>query len=701
MSRFRVGVDIGGTFTDLVFLDDDGRLHTKKISSSVDDYARAIVAGIADVFRETGLGGDDVAEVLHGTTVASNAILELRGARTGLITTRGFRDVLEIRRIRMPRLYDLGWEKPRPLVERALRVEVDERINARGEVLTPLDPADVERGLDRLLGEGVEALAVCLLNAYANSAHERRIAEVVRRRAPDLPCCLSAEVLPEIKEYERTSTTVINAYVTPIVRRYLATLRTGLEAIAIKAPLLIMQSNGGLMTAEAAAEQPMHVIESGPAAGVVGAQALARRIGLDRLITFDMGGTTAKASIVEDGHVHRAAEYQVGADIMHGSRLLTGAGYLLRVPAIDLAEVGAGGGSLVWIDAGGSLQVGPRSAGAFPGPVCYDLGGADPTVTDANVILGYLNPTALAGGAVKLNAARAHEAFQARVAEPLGLPPEEAAWGAHLVAAANMMRAIKAVSSERGRDPREYALFAFGGNGPLFAAGMARALEMQRIVVPPAPGLFSSFGLLYADVEHHYVRTFRRRTRQADPAELGAAWARMEAEGLAQLAAEGFTGPAVRLRRSADLRYQGQSFELTVPLGPGPIDAAALAGLEEAFGREHERTYGHRAGSEEPVEIVTVRLVAQGIPERSRVPERVRVDRDGPGARETRRVYFGPETGWLPTPVLRRADLGAGYQGPCIVEEYDATCVVPPGARAALDGWGDIVIELPTAGERV
>ena len=344
MGRFRVGVDIGGTFTDIVFLDPDGRIHTKKVSSSVDDYARAIVEGLREVFRETGLAGGDVSEVLHGTTVASNAILELRGAKTGLITTRGFRDVLEIRRLRMPRLYDLTWEKPAPLVERYLRLEVGERINARGEVRVPLEPAEVERVLDRLLSEGIEALAVCLINSYANPVHEREVQEIVKIRAPKLRMCISADILPEIREYERTSTTVINTYVMPVVQRYLTTLREGLAEIGVGAPLLIMQSNGGLMTDEAAVRMPMHIIESGPAAGVVGSQALARRMGLSKVITFDMGGTTAKASIIEDGEVNRASEYQVGGGIMLGSRLLTGGGYLLRVPAIDMAEVGAGGG---------------------------------------------------------------------------------------------------------------------------------------------------------------------------------------------------------------------------------------------------------------------------------------------------------------------------------------------------------------------
>jgi N-methylhydantoinase A len=595
----------------------------------------------------------------------------------------------------MPRLYDLHWEKPRPLVERYLRREVDERVNARGEIVRPLDPAEVERELDRLLAEGIEVLAVCLLNAYANPVHEAAIRAIAARRAPGLPLCTSADLLPELREYERTSTTVINAYVMPVVQRYLRTLRAGLDGIAIRAPLLIMQSNGGLMSDDAAARMPMHIIESGPAAGVVGVQALARRMRLPRVISFDMGGTTAKASLVEDGEVARAPEIQVGAGLNVGSRLLTGAGYLLRVPAIDLAEVGAGGGSIVWIDAGGSLQVGPRSAGASPGPVCYAQGGTEPTITDASVVLGYLSPAQLAGGAVKLDAARAQEVFEARVARPLGLPLAEAALGAHVVAVSTMIRAIKAVSSERGRDPREYALVAFGGNGPLFAAALASALGIRTIVVPPAPGLFSSFGLLYADVEHHYVRTYRQRTADLNLDRLGRLWDQMEAEARSQLAAEGFPAPACTIARWADLRYHGQSFELTVPVPPGRPDPAAVTALEEAFGREHARTYGHRAGASEPVELIALRLVARGIPGRPRVPDRIRIERDRTGAAEPpRRAYFGQAHGWLPTPVVRRAALAGGRPGPLIVEEYDATCVVPPGAAARLDPHGNILIEV-------
>lgn len=695
MQGFRVGVDIGGTFTDIVFLGEDGTTHTKKVSSSADNYARAIIDGISQVFQDISRDGASVEEVLHATTVASNAILELKGAKTGLITTKGFRDILEIRNLRMPRLYDLAWHKPPPLVERYLRVVVDERVNIHGGVERALDRADAAAAVDKLLAEGVEAIAVCLLNSFANPVHELMLKEIITRLTPDLPCCISFEVLPEIKEYERTSTTVINTYVMPIVARYLATLRQELERQGIAASLLLMQSNGGLTTAEAAMKTPMHIIESGPAAGVIGAQALARALALPNIVTFDMGGTTAKASIVEGGEVARSLEYQVGGGIMMGSRLLTGAGYLLKVPAIDLAEVGAGGGSIVWIDAGGSLQVGPHSAGAFPGPLCYDLGGTEPTITDANVLLGYINPAYLVGGALRLNADKTRDVFAETIAKPLGLSLAHAAYGAHQIAASNMIRAIKAVSTERGRDPRDYALFAFGGNGPLFAAGMAEALQMTRILVPPSPGLFSAFGLLYAEVEHHYSRTFRRLLGRVDAHELREAWDQLTREAVAQLRADGFSPEQMRLRKSATMHYQGQTFELTVPVRDGPLDAEALAELAEAFGQEHERTYGHRAGPEEPVEIVTLQVVGQGLPDRPRVPRKLfpalpAQERRSPA----RQAYFGPRVGWLETAVLRRADLVAPHDGPCIVEEYDATCVVPPKAKAVLDAYGNILIDL-------
>ncbi|MBR0663874.1 hydantoinase/oxoprolinase family protein [Roseomonas hellenica] len=691
-TKVRIGVDIGGTFTDISIMDARGGIITKKVASTVDNYARAIGEGLAAAFGENALGGADVAELLHGTTVASNAILELKGARTGLITTKGFRDVLELRLLRMPRLYDLLWEKPPALVERSLRLEVDERVDAKGKIVRPLDPAEVEAALDRLLAEKVEAISVCLLHAYVNDAHERMIRDIIRRRAPEMVLSISSEVLPEIKEYERTSTTVINSYVKPVVGRYLKSLTADLKGVGITAPLLLMQSNGGLTPAEVAAEMPVHIIESGPAAGVIGARALARRAGFDKVISFDMGGTTAKAALVENGEVTRAEEYSVGGGIMIGSRLMSGAGYVLKVPAIDLAEVGAGGGSIIAIDAGGAPQVGPLSAGAFPGPVCYDLGGTEPTVTDANVVLGYINPTELAGGAVKLHAEKSRAVLAEKIAAPLGLPVERAAHGAHLVAAANMIRAIKAVSSERGRDPREFALVAFGGNGPLFAAGMARALGIRRVIVPPSAGVFSAVGLLYSDVEYHLSRTYRQRTTALDLPGLVAAWQALEDQAREKLAADGFRPDQIHLRRFAKLHYKGQAYELSVPMPEGPVTEATSARLDQAFGDEHERTYGHRAGPGEPVELVSLNLAATGELDTLR-------DTGGGMAAATaapgeRQAYFGPEHGWLPTPILGRGHLvGRDRQGPVVIEEYDCTCVVPPGMTARLDPHGNITID--------
>jgi N-methylhydantoinase A len=695
MSKFTVGVDIGGTFTDIVVLDRNGRLHTKKVSSTVSDYALAIIDGLNVLLAESGLSPIDLAEVRHGTTVASNAILERKGARTGLITTKGFRDVLEIRTLRMPRLYDISWEKPPALVERYLRMVVTERVNTHGEVQIPLDPVDARQRVEELLAEGVEAIAVCLINSYANPAHERILQQAIEAAAPGLPYSISSDVLPEIKEYERTSTTVINTYVKPVVARYLDSLCAGLRQHGVNAPLLLMQSNGGLTTAEDAAAKPMNIIESGPAGGVIGAEALSRSLSLPNIITFDMGGTTAKASLIENGNVSRASEYHVGGGIMIGARLMTGAGYALKVPAVDLAEVGAGGGSIVRIDAGGGLKVGPDSAGAHPGPLCYDRGGTEPTVTDANLILGYINPDYLVGGELRLSAARARSVFAERIAQPLGLDVAHAAYGAYRIAASNMIRAIRAVSTERGRDPRDFALFAFGGNGPIFSAAIARDMLMRKIVIPPSPGLFSAFGLIYAEVEHHFSRTFRKLVRAINPKTVGDVLAALEENARGRLQADGFQQGQMRLRRTALMHYHDQTYELPVAVPDGPFDMAALLALETGFGDEHEKTYGHRAGVDEPVEIVGFQVVGIGLPDRPTVPSRLKPARDerrnGPSSRS---AYFGTEHGWLDTKILGRNDIAAGVTGPCIIEEYDATTVVPPGWRAELDAYSNILISL-------
>ena len=461
MTKFRVGVDIGGTFTDVVFLGSDGTVLAKKIASTPEDYSRAVLDGVAGGIAELSIAADEVSEVSHGFTVATNAIIEQKGASTALITTEGFRDILELRRNRVPRLYDLYYQKPPTLVKRQLRLEVRERLNFKGEVLRPLETADVDRAVDRVIAEQVESVAVCLLHSYANPDHERYIAKVLRERAPHLNLTLSSELLPEMKEYERTSTTVINCYVRPVVERYLSRLTDGLQSMGIGVPLTVMQSNGGLATSSIAMEKPVYCIESGPAAGVVGAYHLGDRLGVSNLMTLDMGGTTAKASIIEDGELLQAPEYEVGGDISVGHRLLRGSGHILRVPSIDLAEVGAGGGSIASVDISGSLRVGPLSSGAVPGPACYRLGGQEATVTDADVLLGYLNPQHLLGGDFTIDRELARDAVSRNVALPLGLSEVEAAHGIHLLVNSNMSRALRAVSSERGRDPRRFCALRF------------------------------------------------------------------------------------------------------------------------------------------------------------------------------------------------------------------------------------------------
>jgi N-methylhydantoinase A len=694
MASIRVGIDVGGTFTDIVFLSAEGAVVTRKILSSPDDYSRTIRVGLQDIIREAGVAPADVREVMHGTTVATNAILEGKGARTGLITTRGFRDVLEIRRMRTNRLYDITWEKPAPLVRRRWRREVTERIDHRGDVLVPLDLDDARDAVHRLAAEGVTSVAVCFLHAYANPTHEQQVEALVRAIAPGLSVSVSSRVLPEIKEYERTSTTVINAYIRPVVDGYLAALASHLRELGIGAPLLIMQSNGGLMPAATARETPIHIIESGPAAGVTGALEVSRRLGLPNVITLDIGGTTAKTSLIENGQLTRSSEYEVGGGMSIGHRLLKGGGYLLRVPAVDIAEVGAGGGSIAWIDKGGSLQVGPQSAGAAPGPACYDRGGEEPTLTDANVVLGYLNPQALAGGTLPLDADRARVAVETRVAGPLGLDVVDAAWAIHRLADASMVRALRAVSTERGRDPRNFVLFAFGGKGPVHALGIAAALGIGRVVIPPAPGLFSSLALLFSEVEHHFVQTHFQRDGEDDGARLEKVLAHLEEQGRAALDSEGYRGPRARLDRFADVRYAGQNSELTIPVAPGPLTPARLAELREAFAVEHEKTYGYRSDGE-PVQIVGLRLVARGLSPEARVPERLRFVADASPASTSRQAYFGPQDGWRKTPVIARPMLNGGpSEGPLIIEEYDATTVIPPGWRASLDAGGNIMIEL-------
>jgi len=577
-------------------------------------------------------------------------------------------------------------------VERALRLAVRERIGAQGEVILALDPASLESAIDELAESKVDAVAVCYLHSYRNSRHERATADRLRERLPGIHVSISADVLPEMLEFERTSTTVVNAYVAPTIARYLEQLRAALADRSMRAPILVMQSNGGLVSASSAADRPVTIIESGPAAGVVAAQRLAHDSSYPNVITLDMGGTTTKASIIERGEILRGTEYEVGSAVSVSSRLVRGGGYLLRIPVIDVSEVGAGGGSIAALDAGGSLRVGPRSAGAVPGPACYGQGSIQPTVTDANLVLGYISPTSLAGGTLAVDMALAESAVRTAIAEPGNLSLLDAAFGIHAVANSNMVRAIKSVSVERGRDPREFVMMAFGGAGPIHAAALARQLGVRTVVIPPAPGVFSAFGLLRGEVEHHAARTVLTPTRGGNLAAVEAALNEMRLDSLARARKEGFDPADAEIARNADLRYRGQSSELTVPIPDGPLSEAVMRSLEEHFEVEFERTYGHRAPTK-AFELVTVRLILQirravehGKSWMAEAADRHEADR---------MVYFGPDHGRLRSVVRLRRELAEGrLAGPALIQEYDTTIVIPPGCAASLDVHQNVVIEI-------
>ena len=684
----RIGADIGGTFTDLVLVGADGAVRAAKVLSTPDAYAGAIISGLKSLLAEAGAKPNQVAEIDHATTVATNAILERKGATVGLLTTAGFRDVLEIRRVRMPVLYDLTWEKPPPLVPRERRLEVRERVAADGTVRQRLDPESARAAIARLKDKGVESVAICFLHSYASPEHERAVGELAGEAFEFVS--LSSDVLPEMREYERTATAVVDAYVKPMVQSYLRALRRKLDEMSVDAPLLVMQSSGGLISDTVAAARPVRIIESGPAAGVIAAAAAGREIGVQNLITFDMGGTTAKASVIERGEITLAHEHEVGAGISKVSRLIKGAGHLIRIPAIDIAEVGAGGGSLAWIDKGGALRVGPESAGAVPGPACYASGGTAPTVTDANVVLGYLNPEYLVGGALRLDRGAAERALRDHVAKPLGLSLKEAAEGVHRVANAAMQRAIRAVSIERGRDPRDFAMIAFGGSGPVHAAALARELDVAQIIVPPHPGTFSAAGLLASDVEQIYTVSALAVLSRLDVAAAEAKLGALEANARAEFAHEGFTGARLETRRYADLRYRRQVSDLMIALPNRPLRRDDLGALAETFHGEHEATYGY-ATRDERVEIVAFKLRARGLRADAAT---LKWSGTSMGQGGERLASFGPEGGEIKTPIALRGDIDeAARAGPVIIEEYDATVVVPPGWTVRRPASGFLMLE--------
>jgi len=686
--KIRLAADIGGTFTDVVLVGTDGAILSNKVSSTPSEPERAVVEGFAGLMAQAGATGADVVEVLHGTTIGSNTLLQRSGAPTGLITTRGFRDILEIGRIRTPTMFDLSWTKPAPLVPRRARLEVSERIAADGAVIEPLREEEVAQAGARLVALGITSVAVSFINSYRNGAHERRAGEILAEAFPDLDVTLGSVLQPEAKEYERTSTAVVNAYLLRVMREYLGRLADGLASAGITAPILVSNSSGGLVRAQIARAKPVYFVSSGPAAGVTGAAQLGASEGIGDLIVFDMGGTTAKAALVEGGRISRSNEYEFRAGISTPSRFIKAGGFLMRCPSIDIAEVGAGAGSIAAVDEGGLVHVGPRSAGADPGPACYGRGGGFATVTDANIVLGHLNPQELAGGTLKIDAALSRAAVEEHVARPLGVPVEDAAVGIRDVANANMARAIRAVTVERGVDPRDFTLVAFGGSGPVHAADLAAILGIRRILLPNLAGVFTAAGMLAGDVEHELTTPLPRLLEGCAASAIREALAAREAEARAALAAQGFEGEAVTVERRVDLRFESQDTELPVAAD----DVADADTLRARFLAEYERVYGYRA--RDGVEVVAVRVTARGRRAGKLDMRTARAGTARDGVRGTRRVMFSRADGFVETPVLSRGALPGRAAGPMILESLDTTVVVPPGSSVEADAAGNLRIEL-------
>jgi N-methylhydantoinase A len=686
--NLRVGADVGGTFTDIVVVDEKGNVQRHKTLSTPPHYEFAVLDGISHLLQQGSTQASDISEVTHGTTVATNAVLEHRGARTALITTRGFRDVLELRRIRAPQMYNLFFEKPKPLVPRRFRFEVTERIAANGEVLVPLDESELVALRENLERAEIESIAVCFLHSYAHPQHEVRVGEYLRKNLPGADVTLSSEILRERREYERSATAAVNAYVRPVMKRYLGALSAGLGKAGVRGPLLIMQSTGGLTPQRDASERPVYVLESGPAAGVLASLVRAQAAGLDNVITFDMGGTTAKASLIEDRQLSYSSEYEVGASLSAGNLLVGGGGELIRAPSIDIAEVGAGGGSVAYVDDAGRLHVGPKSAGAVPGPVCYGRGGIEPTVTDANTVLGYIRPGQLADGRICIDREAACRAIHDLVARPLGLTLLAAAEGIHRIANAQIMRALRAVSTARGRDPRQFALIAFGGSGPIHAAPLARELSVQRIIVPPLPGLFSAVGLLSSHLEHHDVRSCFLCGDGISREGLAAICRKLAENTFNQFGLYGVESSRINLGYSADVRFRGQSSEVRVPLLNPQSNPNVAAELRTRFETDYERRYGHTGGLNEPIEVVAIRVVGR-VPRSQDAALRLQ---DGvPPLSSSRPACFGGES--VMTPVIGRFSLTTRTPGPLLIDEYDSTTVVPPGMSAYVDEHQNICVE--------
>ena len=679
----RLAADIGGTFTDLVLIDEVGNLHVHKTPSTPDDFKVGVLTGVEDIIGNGGSGDDDgplsdTDYFVHGATVVLNALIQRKLPITALVTTAGFRDVLEIMRTNNPFMYDMQYVKPKALIPRRLRFEVTERTRHTGEVLQPLDEDSVRTVAERLKSAEVETAAVCLLHAYANPEHEQRVRDILLDVCPDLVVCLSSEVAAELREFERSSTTSINAATIPIITSYLDRLSSDLQGMGLKRDLCVMQSNGGVITANVARHLPVRTVMSGPSGGVVGGTHLANQIGLDHVLTVDMGGTSTDIGVIANGRAMTVDEAEVDR-------------WPIMAPMIEILAIGAGGGSIGWMDAGGGLRVGPQSAGALPGPVCYNRGGTEPTVSDACVVLGRLDPDYFLGGKMDLNVEGAHQIIETKVAEALHMNKFEAAAGILTVVTANMAKAMRQILVARGLDPRDFTLMAFGGAGGMVAGDLLRVSEVKRAVVPNNPGALCAIGMLVTDFRHDASATMVRSLDKADGAEVMALYKELEKKAVGQLLSEGVVSDDVDVERYIDVRYVGQEYYLRIPVGDAELDVSKLG---EDFNDEHERNYGY-ATREFPCELVNLRVTALGRVERPTFPEYPeRQASDGPlEPSERRAVYF--DGGFVDTGIYKVDLLRAGdtIDGPAVIEDPRSTIVVQTGQNARVDQLRNIHLE--------
>lgn len=679
MIKLKLGVDVGGTFTDVVGISEEGQVYFSKTPSTPQDQSIGVLNGIHSLLEQLHVSADCVTGVAHGTTVATNTLLERNGAVTALITTEGFRDVLHIGRQSRPELYDLHARKPAPLIPRYLRKEAKERTLYTGAVLVCLEPELLKETVRELMEEGVESIAVCFLHSYANPENERRALAAIREMAPDFPVSVSSEILPEFREFERMNTTVLNAYVQPRMQHYVSQLRRRLDENGIDAPLTIMQSSGGMMTDQVAASRSVNTLLSGPAGGVLAAEFLSRITPYHNIITGDLGGTSFDVAVVQNGNVGITGEGVIE-------------GFPVKFPHIDITTIGAGGGSIAWLDAGGALRVGPRSAGAVPGPVCYRKGGEEPAVTDAHAVLGRVGEELL-GGKMKLDIPAARAAIGKKLAGKLDMTVEEVAEGILRVANANMVRAIRVMTVEKGIDPRKFILMPYGGAGALHAVDLARALDISTVVIPVAPGNFSAFGLLVAPIRYDEVRTYHKHEKDVELTVMEEIFREMERDARGEMARDHVSEEEVTFQRKVDIRYFGQAYELTVGIPDGRVDESVWQQLTAQFGRDHEQVYGFRK-EKDPVEIVSLRLSVVGKTDHTDLYAKGSTGTGHPQPVQVRPVYFSGK--WMEAGIYSRDLLKVGdeFDGPAIVEEAGATSVVGPGDHVCVDERRNLIINV-------